>query len=362
MTLTILLDPNNPDTAALWYDRARNEGGRDTSLADLAPRSHGEQNGGVCLAVAGEDALTRVIRLPMKNRRDLERAAGLVLDDQMAGPIEQRVLAFSDANQDGDRLVTALPSGSVEMALEVAKGNGLDPDILTVDHALLPLQAEEGACVRLAVGDRVVVSGVEGAFTAEADFASVFFERLGPEAIDDLDISDLVSLGAPNFRVGKFRKRSPLPDIRSLGLAASLLAAAGIVFLAGSLVEGIRYAGAAETLRDEAQANFAAAFPGTPALDIERQVQRRGSAQMSSDFLPLTAVLADVLASQETTALASLAYNNEGQLTAELVFEAMTDLETVTRVLAERGVLTEEGTDVRRDDGRLVTRLILTVA
>ncbi|GGY52741.1 type II secretion system protein GspL [Parvularcula lutaonensis] len=353
MSLIVFLSPDDPSRALFWIDQEQGHEGADTPLAALAERVQSNPRASVCLALPGEAALTRSLNLPMKNRRDIERAAGLMIDDQQAAPIEGRVIAFGPAT-DGKRLVTALPRRTIELGLTAAEEVGLDPDILTTDHALLPA-ISEGAAV-LGLGERSAVRTEEGAFTAEAGFADAVLEG---QEIRRVGLKDLDPAQAPNFRTGMFAKRRPMPDLRPYLLAASLAVIAGAIFLIGSLTEGVRYASAAAEKRDAAETNFARAFPGTPVLDMERQVRNRRVTGPTSDFLPLTAVLAEVLEDQETTFLQSLTYSEDGQLTAELVFASFSDLELVTADLADRGVQIEEGADARSEDGAFVTRLFL---
>lgn len=363
MTLVILLAPGDDGQAAGWADLASGEHGGPAPLETLAGRVAGDPRKSVCVAVPGEGAISRAMRLPMKRMRDLHRAAGLALDDAVATPIPGRVIALG-AETGGVRLVSALPEDAVAKAISDLNGLGLDPDIVTVDHALLPAPADAGHVNRFDLGARTAVRDAAGAFTVEAAFAEELLQLAEAHAIETLGWDDVVPAEElPNFRAGALAKRRPLPDPRPYALAASLVLAAGIIVLAASLVDGIRYARAADRLEAQAQAAFTQAYPGTPIVDLERQLRgRRRGSDVSSRFLPLTAILADVLSERSNTSISSLAYGPGGELTAEIIFESFGDLEEVTSALSDRGVIAEGGNDARREDGAFVTRLSMRAA
>lgn len=360
MTLMILLEPGPPNRAARWLDFESGDTGEGTPLGALSARIADDEKKELVVALAGEDALSRVMALPMKSERDLRRAATLVLEDQTAAPIEGPVLAFAP-EEDGKRLTSVLREAVIADTLDALAEFGLDPDILTIDHACLP-EPEEGEVVVLRLGPRTAVRSEDGAFTSEADFAEAVIGASDPETVTSVGLDDLEPEFAPNFRTGAFRKRRALPDWRPYRLAASLALVAGAVFLLANLAEGTRYASAASVKRQQAEANFSRAFPGTPIVDMERQIRGRANGRQGSDFLPLAANLAEVLRTQETTTLSSLTYSADGELTAELTFASFSDLEAVTAALSERGIVAEEGSDTRREDGALVTRLFLRAA
>jgi len=358
MTLILFADPNNLSVAKFWRDTETRETGWNIALDELAERAADDPKLDVCLAIPGENVISRTMRLPMKRQKDLERAAGLALDDALAAPIEDRVLAMGP-DVDGIRTVCAVSMALVAEAIEAALVAGLDPDVLTVDHALLP-SVDEGQVATFDLGGRFAVRTAEGGFTAERTFAETMLSLRSDLQRFGVDPVQFTGEGAPNFRTGSLAKRRPLPDLRPLALAASLVLAAGSLFLAGSLTEGLRYAGAADRLQAEAEANFSRAYPGQPIVDLERQLSgRRQTNGVASDFLPLAAALAEVIETQETTSLASLSYTDEGELAAELLFSSIPDLEVVTLTLNNQGVIVREGSDTRREDGLLVSRLFL---
>lgn len=357
MTMIILLRADDLSIAALWYDQESGESGTDTPLEALATKVHADAKKSVCIAVPGEFAVSRMLSLPMKQDRDARRAADLLIDDMLASPLEERVVAIGERTDDG-RLTSAVEADLLLGVLDVATAAGIDPDILTTDHALLP-DADGASVAALRIGGRVAMRTPEGAFSSEAGFAQSLFQGRESEPLRQIQVEQLSSDGAPNFRSGRFAKRRPLPNLRPFAMAASLVLIAGAVFLASSLIEGVRYSGGASAMRQEAEANFRRAFPGTPIVDMERQLAGQVSATEGSDFLPLAAALAELVAEQEQTTLTGLTYAASGELAAELTVVSIPDLEALSGALRERGVDVEEGGDVRREEGALTARLFL---
>ncbi|MEM1379664.1 MAG: type II secretion system protein GspL [Pseudomonadota bacterium] len=360
MSFLLVLAPGDEARIAMWFDQASGEGGENTPLEDVARRCMAAGKATVVAALPGDAAISRVMRLPMKRQRDVVRAAALALDDAQAEVIEDRLIALG-TETDGRRLVTALPRSSVAEWLEILDAEGIDPDVVTVDHALLP-STDEDEMVYLALGGREAVMTAEGAFTADHGFVEHVRALMGERQERRIALADAVDANAvPNFRTGALAKRKPLPNLRPFASAAVLALAAGILFLVATLTEGLRYRGASQALVAEAEAAFERAFPGTPVVDLERQIRsRRGRPSLQSTFLPLTAIVAEVIADQNGTRITNMTYQPEGELTAEMTFRSIGDLETFTAKLDGRGVIAEERSAVRSDgDGAFIAQLTL---
>jgi type II secretory pathway component PulL len=324
-------------------------------LASLAERLIDKED--VIAALPGEGAVTRDLNLPMKREGDAKRAAALMIEDELAAPLEDAQTAFGPL-RDGKRLTSSVPSALIEEALLHLTDAGIEPTLITIDHAVLP-PPDEGEAAVLLLGDRIAVRLAGSAFTSEPSFANDVLAA--SEATErPADIGELQFKDIPNFRKGRFAKRTPLPDFRPFLLAASLALAAGIVFLAGSVTEGLKYSSAAAGARQEAEAAFAEAYPGRPVLDLERQLRSaQSSSGGGSDFVPLVAALTEALEAQDDTFLTALDYRDDGELRAELVFASLSELEDLVAELQAMGVATREGSDVRREDDALVSSVFL---
>ncbi|MEM0929958.1 MAG: type II secretion system protein GspL [Pseudomonadota bacterium] len=315
----------------------------------------------VWAVLPGDCAITRQMALAMKGQRDVVRAAGFLLDDVAAIGGDGLTVGYGPV-EDGQRLVTAMAKDVVMDALAQLQEAGIDPDLLTTDHALLKAP-EEGEVLVLAVGETEWTRLADAAFTAETGFAESLLAQDDDHIVKRLTAGDLaayLNLSPPNFRVGPLIKRQPLPDLRPYLLAASVLLFAGVLFLISSYIEGMRYRGAADDLRRTAEQQYLEAFPGSPIVDLERQVLTRMNRPSGEDaFLPLVASLGEVLDEHETTRLARIRFDDDGELAAELSFESFTDLEAVQAALEDRGIDTREGDNVRGEGGAYITQLFL---
>lgn len=356
MTFFALMDPARPDVVAAWWNDETGDVGGAMTLDELSQIKGVAEADRLALVLAGTGAVVRSLNLPMKRQRDAERAARLALQESLAQPIETPVLALGP-DTDGVRLAALIDEHALREALSALHAHGLDPDVITLDQALLPAP-EEGSASVFRWGPYAVVRTEGVAFTAEEDFARELIDAEGLTPVE-VPADGLATNALLNFRVGALRKRKPLPNLRAFRAAASVAVAASLLFLTGTFVEAQRYGSAAKELRAEAERAFSQTFPGTPIIDLERQIQGQARTSASSDFLVLSAVLTDVLEERDSARLRSLTYREDGELTAELSVTAIGDLETIATELSAKGVFVEEGSDVRGQDGAFITRLFL---
>ena len=387
MTACVLLVGQTPGRPVRWAvarDGDLVAAGVAASLAALEPLPPHDY---LTVVLPGEACATRRLRLPVPDRQ-VEGAARLALEDALAEPADAFDLAWTAADADGHRLVTAAPRGFAADWLAQLAEAGLDPDALVVDHAALAAQGHDGVLLR--ERGRLVASLPAGGLTAEEAFAapllpalvgdaSVLSVRIGPGG-DKLDTESLVladerALGAfvlqglqhhapPNLRRGPLARRRKMGDsLRAWRLAGGLMAACLGLWVLTDIAEGVRYGRAADALRAEAEDTFRNAFPDARIIDLRRQAARRAAQGTGGQFLPLSAAL--VQAVEETGSqveLTGLAYG-EGRLTAELRYRDFAALDALTRRLQAMGVDAREGANARRDDqGALVDQLVLEAA
>ena len=373
--------PSRPVRWAVAQDGDLIAAGVAPSLAATEPLPPHDE---LVAVLPGEVCATRTLRLPVPERQ-VEAAARLAFEDLLAEPAETFDYAWSSAGPEGTRLVTAAPSGFAADWLSDLAEAGLDPDVLAVDHAALAAQGYEGVVLR--ERGRVIARLPGGGLTAPEDFArtllpglaegaSVLSVRIGPggEKLDteSLVLADERALGAfvlqglaqhrpPNLRRGPLARRRRVGEqLRGWRLAGGLMAACLALWVATDLLQAARYGGAARTLRENAESEFAAAFPDARIIDLRRQAARRAGGSAGGDFLPLSASLTEALRSTgEAVELSGLTYD-AGRLTADLRYRDYAQLEALTAALRARGLRAREGSNPRRDEtGAYVDRLVV---
>ena len=386
MTRLVLLLGDTPDAPVRWAAGEGTELSAAATAPDLSelagrlpPYDH------LTAILPGERAATRVLRLPVPERQTMA-AARLALEDVLAEPADGFALAWTPV-RDGSRLVSAAPKAWLEGWLANLQAEGLDPDILTVDHAALSADGHDGVVLRERgrVVARVPGGGLTGADAFAlpligrlADGASILSVRIGPSGAEigseSLVLADERALSAfylasasrtepPSFRKGPLAKRRKLGEgARGWRLAGGLMAACLTLWLASGVVFGLRHQAAADALRAEAEAAYLAAFPDARIIDLRRQAESKASAPGGSAFLPLSAALAGALEETGQVSLAGLRYTPSGQLVAEVRYADFSELQRLTQNLAARGVAASEGASPRRaDDGAYEDQLTLQV-
>ncbi|MEO1041007.1 MAG: type II secretion system protein GspL [Pseudomonadota bacterium] len=355
MTRELLIAPCRQEDA---WQLLSDDGGLRTFADIEAAAEMVDQDATLWLVLPGDQAISRSLSLPMRSARDVVRAAGLALDDQRALSDDELFVAFGP-NRDGQRQVAGLARADLAEALAEMEAHGLEPDLITVDHAAL--RVAEGETIAWERDPLVAIALAEGGFTVEPAFADTLLgDDHSRAAVQTKDLLACLDEEPPNFRRGPFAKRRPLPNFSAFRMAASLLMAASMVYLVSVVIEGTRYNRQATAMRDAVEAEFRAAFPGTPIVDLERQIRSRTNGVVADgDFLPLTAALAEVMAQRDDTSLTSLRFGAEGELAAEIRFQEFDGLETLRDALSNRGIAAREGGDARREDDAYVTQLYL---
>ncbi|WP_031549646.1 type II secretion system protein GspL [Parvularcula oceani] len=339
----------------------------------------------LAVILPGDRVATRVLRLPVKGDRAMENAARLAMEDVLAEPAEDFHIAYGEPDAEGARRVSAVPRSWFEEWMAALSEAGLDPDTVSCDHAALSADGYDGVVLR--ERGRIVAMLPGGGFTASESFARPLIERLGQGASllsvrigpsgetigsESLVLADERALSAfylaglgrmrpPSFRRGRFAKRRDIGGaLRNWRLAGGLMAACLAVWFAGIFVQGARHGGAADALRAEAEATFTQAFPDARIVDLRRQAQQRAATGPGgSQFLGLSAALAEALEEAGSVELSGLTYTAEGRLVADVRYDGFSELERLTRALSARGVRAQEGQNPRLENGAYVDRLTL---
>ncbi|MEM9988757.1 MAG: type II secretion system protein GspL, partial [Pseudomonadota bacterium] len=135
MTLGLIIVNEDPEAAVHW---AVGEGGdlkATGSIATLSDVPASVRDAESLMAILpGHMGATRRLTLPVKGEKALEDAARLSFEDVLAEPVEDFHFAFGPLEEDGTRMVSAVPIDWLTAWMDHLKEAELDPDHVTLDH------------------------------------------------------------------------------------------------------------------------------------------------------------------------------------------------------------------------------------
>lgn len=383
VTQIVVIAGRTPDAPVRWAAGEAGElsaAGTADGLADVVAElpDHDE----LTVILPGEAVSTRRLRLPVRGEARLLAAARLAFEDVLAEPAQGYDLAWTEPDEDGARRVSAAPPGWLAGWRAALADAGLDPDLLTVDHAALHAEGYDGVVLR--ERGRIAASLPGGGLTGEEGFVAPLIPRLAPDASllsvrigpsgeaigsESLVLADERALGAfylagmeaeppASFARGRRRRGAGLARLSAWRVPAALVAACLALWLAGDLAVGVKHARAADALEAEATETFRAAFPGRRVIDLRRQAEGMGEATGGARFLPLSAALASSLEAVGGVELTGMTYDG-ASLTADIRYRDFAQLEALTARLRASGLTAREGQNPRREDDAYVDRITL---
>lgn len=356
----------------------------------------------LCLLPSEHVFLSR-IRLPARSEREARQAAPFMIEDELAGALDDTHVALGerdDGNQrwvyavDGDRLadwraliepLLVRPLFTLPDCLAVP-GPGAALRLYNRGDAVLILQdsetVEPGRSLGAAVGhrlfERVLPGLVQQAGQGQiAVSASLGLAGANLTALENEDLDRTASRLAGDFCKGLpalfgDRLRSTFdwsailtPLRRPAMLAAAALLAFGL--LLGGEAMYLRYQ--ADRFDDAAVAEFQAAFPDVTAAQIPTSARRILDQRLAGitgnrdgvSFLTLTAALAELTAENDRIRIDHLRFDrSRAELTVSAIYSEFSDFDALSRQAGELGlVLDDQGTREgdRGIEGDFVLRL-----
>ncbi len=350
------------------------DAGTATGLRDLPdPVSSAET---LTIILPGTVAATRRLNLPVRGDRALADAATLAFEDILAEPVDRFHFAFGALNENGQRLVSAVPRAWIEDWMGAIAAAGLDPDVVTIDH--LALHGDGADAVVYSTKDHLAAQlpdgGVSGdpvmlmPLVAEMVRGLSVFHVMTPRSAADISGEELLlnddrttgayfltsasAEGLASFRRGEFAKRRDWMGVaREWRVAAGFMVACGVLWLASTFVDAVKYDRAADALQSEARSTFSRAYPDVIVRDLRRQAAQRAQPQIEGGrFLALSADLTTAIQEAASVQLTGMTYTDDSELIAELRFPDAATLERVKTTLEQRGVQTREDGNLRRED------------
>ncbi len=394
MSESFLIYPGEAPEGPVRWRRGDGAEGVAETFADLAAVAPLGQP--ATLIAPGELAPARAVQAPAGATRQARAAAGFALEDDLAEDLDALHVALGPSVGEGMRAVAMADRDRLSSWLADAESAGLEIGRIVPDHRLMD---DEADAVRVFFDEAraIVRSGATG-FASEWDLATAIAAQLAAEdgrerliligAPVDLDpgveglevvriarapgrstlaaLSDGLASADLDLRQGAFAPKTPWGRILAPWRpAAAMAAAAALFFIAGAIADIVRYNAAAEANRDRAEDVFADAFPGVRRVgDIAGQ-SRRQAARVAggggSLFLSVSDAFAAVSDSLDGARLSSIRFSDRdgaGEASVEIQYPTFEDIDTIRRVLSERGFTLEESS-TRQQQGAIVSTLIV---
>ena len=324
-----------PDESLLWArvsSGAVSETGRVESIAALkAAPAFDNDDLRIAAILPGEAAAMRALPAPPRQSSKLMSAASLLLEDELASPIDEQHIAI--LRRDGKAHIAAVDRVLIENWTAQFKEAELPLSVLTVDYACLGGGDDRG--VLFIEPSRLIADFGDKGFAAEADLAKLViadylvaapdatlgvyssrdtlpdnerYVRLGDAGDDALFALAAAAIDdgrAINLLQGAFRPpRQALVDTSRWRRPAMMAASLTALLLGGVLADGYRANRIADRYETEARRIHDNAFPGQENVDIRANARRvLGSGGGGASFLALSDVLGQALGSHENVSI-----------------------------------------------------------
>lgn len=380
LILKLGASPLDPVAWGAFTDGGLGEAGRVANVAALASvASRVPPEARVVGILQGEQVAMREISAPPKQSSKLVSAATLLLEDELAEPVEAMHVVVSDGPA---RAALAVSKALLREWVEGFAAAAIQLDELTVDF--LSIGGSPTACVLVGDGGRIIAAHKANGFAAETALADIvapgFIEAAGDAAVIAYGAHDLVGRWAQapverrtaaheadvlalfgatisargvgaEFLTGEFRRKQARslklgPWKRTAILAAGLAAAAIVTATAGGMRDGrvaAAYARSAEVMHR-------AAFPTYSDGDIRghaRELLARGV--KSASFLEMTSLLTESLKGHEGVAIDRIRFDAaRGQYVFSIRSDSDAGIEAFRATLDANGLAAEDSGGYRR--------------
>ncbi len=293
-----------------------------SSLAEIAALDHDR----LVVLVGGEDVMVSIISRPPGRESQSLRAVPFVLEERLAGGVDELHVVSTPVPDHPDRLlVAAISRDRISAILSRLEDSALIPDLLIADFLALPRGDDAGLVIAL-IPERFLALDFDGTGVAmERENLDVWLrlrgDRDGPMVVyacggegdepDCLPGARIVKAPEPwprlfsrgpdehplNLLRGEYRRRGRLfPSAFVLPLILALLWL-GLLFVNDG-IDYLRFTRQTEETRAAMTSLYKKAFPGPailvdPRLQLEQRLKK--SANAGDRFLPLLAEIAPEL-------------------------------------------------------------------
>ena len=364
------------------------------SVAEFAEAEGGNLAGDLIVILPGERFAARQITTPAKNRQQILQSAKFLLEDDLAGPVDDLHLAIAGGTEDARKTVVAVDEAYIVDWIAALKEHGLTPQIMSVDFLCLAGLATDDEPVALIENNRLLYLDNGNGFVSERSFSGEIISTLladteklllaftlegdqpletsGSAQTDHVlkNGADLVRLylqaiekALPvNLLQGKLKPsydwRSSLGPWRTAGMLA---AACFVLFLGFQLADGFRLNNAARGIEQAAEEKFRQAYPDTTIRNLRASARRlaRGGSAGESYFLDLSSALTRTLEEGGAVQLLTITYEPSGQLVAEIRGATFEDIDALEQRLTSKGIAVSQGRNATQDDSGYTAKIFL---
>jgi len=347
MSVLVITLPADADMAeagwALISEGAILDEGRIAS--GQAPDLKGAQPDRAVALLPAEAVFLRRVAAPGGSDRDARRAAPFLIEDHLAGGLEDTVVETGPRGPDGLRMVAAVSTPLRESWRRLAAGAGVKPvyalpDALAVEaHGADLFVFESGGRILFKTRAAAPEEAGEGE-AAPRDSDAALNEPLCGAVEANLAAYVLPALAA---RLNWGELLAPWRAAAVLGLCACL----GAAVLASG--QAMYYEHRTELYRDAEIAAFQEAFPEVGRVrrvqtQLRDQLDRVGAAGGGADFLDLAAALAQLTDGEDAVAVTAMRYDAaRGALQVSARYSGFDDFERLRARAEALDVVLEDG-------------------
>ncbi len=383
-------DEDAPIPWATYADGAITDSGRAADLGALsAMRVFSREDVTVAAILPGEIAAYRVLPAPPKQQSKLLSAAQLLLEDELAAPIEDHHVAVR--RDETAAQIFAIDRTIVDTLLNRFREKGVTLNHLTVDYACLG--GGEDRAVLFAEPNRLVADFGSHAFAAELEIAKVAladrlaalpdakvgvyasggsfsdhsrYERLGDgddKALFELAGEAIGERRAINLLQGEFRApRKTVIDIARWRRPSLLAASLAIIWMVGVIADGYRASRIAAHYESEAARIHREAFPNAANVDIRTHARGVLGAGGDASFLLIADTLGKALVQHENVAIDRIRFDRTRNM---FVFSVRStsdgEISMFQQTLASMGATSAETGGYRRSGAYWVGEMTVTI-
>jgi type II secretion system protein L len=363
---------------ALASDGKVYETGRLQSGVELASFYAGLQRDAlVAFFFDGAQAVVRTLPGAPKQQSKLVAASHLLLEDEVAEPVDGLHVAVKLVGSDG-RIVAVNQRVLSGYLADLAEA-GIDPDyilpdcealaghdaaVFIADRRILLSAAGRTASLEQAYAEDVISAVIppdavaEPALYGPADRLPTLLRRGfiqkgegGDAAFFDLAARAITQELSPNLRQGAFRKRRKAgPGFAQWRRPAMLAAGLGAAMLVYTAADAWRLQREATHYLAEAQRIHEEAFPEAASADPRSHARRVLSSGANTNFLRLTGAINAAIAENEAVEIDRIRYDSaRGQFAFSIRSRSDSDIESFRRFLETRGLKATDSGGYRRD-------------